>query len=87
MKTKLSNYLTFSWIDWVLETKPLEGGQQSATDFIFKNDDGGGRSKGNRLSHQICLSAPAKNSHLAHEVGDDTVKAGAGVAEALLACW
>ena len=55
MKTKLSNYLTFSWIDWVLETKPLEGGQQSATDFIFKNDDGGGRSKGNRLSHQMCL--------------------------------
>ena len=41
--------------DWVLETKPLEGGQQSATAFIFRNDDGGGSSKGNRLSHQICL--------------------------------
>ena len=86
MKTELSNDLSVLKQIWVFETKPLEeGGQQSATAFIFRNDDAGGSSKGNRLSHQMWFSASAKNSHLAHEVGDDPVEGGALEPEALLA--
>ena len=46
---------------WVLETKhlELEAGQQSATAFIFRNDEnGGGSSKRNRLSHLKCVFLP-----------------------------